>query len=294
VSATEISYLDGVTSAIQTQLDAKQTLDADLTAIAGLTSAADKGIQFTGSGTAAVYTLTTAGKALLDDANADAQLVTLGLTASAAELNIMDGVTSTAAELNALDGITATVTELNYTDGVTSAIQTQMDTKAPLASPTFTGTPVAPTAAVNVNTTQVATTAYVITALKDAEVVTATNADISAVESGKTFFLSSATEFVSTLPAPALGLRYTFIVTAAPSGASYTVVTNSSANIIIGQQQSVAGDAGDFGTADDTITFVDGQAVAGDRVDVISDGTSWFAYAQSKVAAGITFTQASA
>ena len=50
-----------------------------------------------------------------------------GVTATTAELNILDGVTATAAELNALGGITATVTELNYTDGVTSAIQTQID-----------------------------------------------------------------------------------------------------------------------------------------------------------------------
>ena len=34
----------------------------------------------------------------------------------------------------------ATVTELGYVSGVTSAIQTQMNLKAPLASPTFTGT----------------------------------------------------------------------------------------------------------------------------------------------------------
>lgn len=40
------------------------------------------------------------------------------------------GVTATAAELNTLDGITATVTELNYTDGVTSNIQTQLNAKA--------------------------------------------------------------------------------------------------------------------------------------------------------------------
>ena len=97
-----------------------QAYDADLAAIAGLTSAADKGIQFTGSGAAAVYTLTAAGKALLDDANAAAQLVTLGVNSTAAELNILDGVTSTAAELNILDGVTSTAAELNILDGVTS------------------------------------------------------------------------------------------------------------------------------------------------------------------------------
>jgi hypothetical protein len=56
-----------------------QPLDSDLTAIAGLTSAADKGIQFTGAGTAATFDLTTAGKALLDDATAAAQRTTLGV-----------------------------------------------------------------------------------------------------------------------------------------------------------------------------------------------------------------------
>ena len=53
-----------------------------------------------------------------------------GVTSTAAELNILDGVTTTAAELNILDGVTATTAELNYSDGVTSAIQAQLDTKA--------------------------------------------------------------------------------------------------------------------------------------------------------------------
>jgi hypothetical protein len=78
---------------------------------------------------------------LLDGTTAIAPNLTAGswkvggtaVTATAAELNILDGVTATAAELNALDGITATVTELNYTDGVTSAIQTQLNAKAALA-----------------------------------------------------------------------------------------------------------------------------------------------------------------
>ena len=40
--------------------------------------------------------------------------------------------------------------------------QTDVSTKANLASPTFTGTPAAPTASVGTNTTQVATTAFVL------------------------------------------------------------------------------------------------------------------------------------
>ena len=54
----------------------------------------------------------------------------ISLTATAAELNVLDGITSTTAELNILDGVTATTAELNYVDGVTSAIQTQIDAKA--------------------------------------------------------------------------------------------------------------------------------------------------------------------
>jgi len=131
-----------------------------------------------------------------------------------------------------------------------------------------------------------------ITGLASVTTLTAAST-LTAAQSGTTFFLSSATEFVTTLPAPAAGVTYTFIVGAAPSGASYTVVTNASANIIKGHAYPASGAAGDTGTADDTISFVDAQAVAGDRVVLISDGTSWFAYAFCAVAAGVTFTQAS-
>ena len=53
--------------------------------------------------------------------------------------------------------------ELGYLDGVTSSIQTQINEKAPLASPALTGTPTAPTAASGVSTTQLATTQFVNT-----------------------------------------------------------------------------------------------------------------------------------
>ena len=78
---------------------ANARLDAELQALAGLTSAADKGIQFTGSGTAATYDLTAAGKALLDDADAAAQRTTLGLGTAATQ-----AVGTSASNVVQLDG----------------------------------------------------------------------------------------------------------------------------------------------------------------------------------------------
>lgn len=116
---------------------------------------------------------------------------------------------------------------------------------------------------------------------------------LAAADNGKVIFINNATGFATTLPAPFLGARFTFINKTANTSGNHTIVTSSSANVIKGNQNSVAGDAGDFGTADDTISFVANQSIAGDKVELYSDGTSWFAYAISKVAAGITFTQAS-
>jgi len=44
------------------------------------------------------------------------------VTATAAELNLLDGVTATTSELNIIDGVTATTSELNTMDGITSTV----------------------------------------------------------------------------------------------------------------------------------------------------------------------------
>ena len=83
ISAFGSTLVDDANAAAALVTLGAQPVDADLTAIAGLTSAANKGIQFTGSGSAGVYDLTAAGKALLDDADATAQRLTLGLGTAA-------------------------------------------------------------------------------------------------------------------------------------------------------------------------------------------------------------------
>ena len=126
------------------------------------------------------------------------------------------------------------------------------------------------------------------------ETVIATNV-ITAAESGKTFFLGHATEFVSTLPAPAAGLKFTFIVSLAPSGDSYTIVTNGTTqNVIHGVAVSSADAGGSVsstaGTPVDVITFVDGQAKVGDRIELICDGTYWYAAGLCSDEDAITFS----
>jgi len=108
------------------------------------------------------------------------------------------------------------------------------------------------------------------------EVVTATNV-ITAAECGKTFFLTSGTEFVSTLPAistVSAGCEFDFIITAAASGANYTVITGNSKELKLQGFINMGADAPDACANEDTITFVDGNAV-GDRANVIFDGSNW-------------------
>ena len=90
ISGTEIAQLDGVTAG---------------TATASKAVILDSSSGITGLGTVSITTLSLGGTS----------------------------ITATAAEINIMDGVTATTTEINYLDGVTGNIQTQIDANTTLA-----------------------------------------------------------------------------------------------------------------------------------------------------------------
>jgi microcystin-dependent protein len=118
-----------------------QPLDAELTAIAGLTSAADKLPYFTGSGTAALTDLTSFARDLLNDADAAAMRTTLSvpsgsgtvtgtntgdqdLSSYATTAAVAAGYQPLDAELTAIAGLTSAADRLPYFTGSGAAALT--------------------------------------------------------------------------------------------------------------------------------------------------------------------------
>ena len=122
-TTTELNYTHGVTSNIQTQLDSK------VVANNAITGATHTKITYDAKG------LVTSGADItlsdVTDVTATVAEVNVldGITASTAELNTLTGITADVNELNTLHGITTSTTELNYLTGVTSNVQTQLDSK---------------------------------------------------------------------------------------------------------------------------------------------------------------------
>ena len=117
ITDVQLGYLSGVTSAIQTQLNNKQGLDATLTALSGLTTSANQTIYSTGSDTFAMTTLTAFGRSLIDDADAATARTTLGVA-------IGTNVQAWDADLDAIAGITGTLGFLKKTAANTWSLDT--------------------------------------------------------------------------------------------------------------------------------------------------------------------------
>jgi hypothetical protein len=107
-----------------------QAYDAGLQSISGLTTAADRMIYTTASDVYAVTTLTAAGRALLDDADAAAQRTTLGaqatITGAATSITSSDLTASRALTSDGSGKVAAssvTATELGYLSGISGITQ---------------------------------------------------------------------------------------------------------------------------------------------------------------------------
>lgn len=126
------------------------------------------------------------------------------------------------------------------------------------------------------------------------ESLTAATKTVSVDESGTTFIFNRAGGVAVTLPAPALGLKYKFII-----GTNFTtdgsIATNGGSDIIIGGVNELEVDTGDDGPSDtnaDTITFVNTADTVGDYVELVSDGTNWYLNGQTALDGGITLSTA--
>jgi|LULQ01.1.fsa_nt_gb hypothetical protein len=117
-TAAELNILDGVT-ATASELNLVDGSSAG-------TIVNSKAVIYGSSGEVNATTLQIAGTSIT--ATAAELNIMDGVTASTSELNIIDGVTATTAELNILDGVTATASELNLVDG--SSAGTIVNSKA--------------------------------------------------------------------------------------------------------------------------------------------------------------------
>jgi hypothetical protein len=137
VSSTEFGYLDGVTSAIQTQIDSKQaTITGGATTITSADLTASRALASNASGKVAVSTVTStelgyvSGVTSAIQTQLDAKQATITGSATTIDTESLTASRAVISNSSSKIAVSATTdTELGYLSGVTSAVQTQLGTK---------------------------------------------------------------------------------------------------------------------------------------------------------------------
>lgn len=177
ISGTAITAADTGTVTSTMILDGT-ILNADINSAAAIDKTKISGTAITAADTGTVTsTMIADGTIVNADVNSSAQIAYSKLNQTNSIVNADINASAAIDWTKIAPSSTVSATELGYLDGVTSAVQTQLDSKlatstaastyAPLASPALTGVPTAPTATAGTNTTQVATTAFVGTAVSN-------------------------------------------------------------------------------------------------------------------------------
>jgi hypothetical protein len=195
ISSTEVGYLDGVTSAIQTQINTKlssadaattyqtkvaNVSDAEISYLDGVTSGIQAQINLRAPIASPTFTGTVSGvtKSMVGLANADntsdalkpisdATSSALALKAPLASPTFTGTVTLPSGTVTSGMIVDATIVDGDIALAAAIAqskianLTTDLAAKAPLASPALTGVPTATLAATGTNTTQIATTSFV-------------------------------------------------------------------------------------------------------------------------------------
>ena len=248
-----IATADIADSAITTAKIADGTIvDGDINASAGIAKTKISGTAVTLSDTGTVTSTMLADGTIVDaDINASAEIAQSkisGLSSSFALKADLASPTFT----GTVSGITKSMVGLGSVDNtadadkpVSSATTTALGLKANLASPALTGTPTAPTAAAGTSTTQVATTAFVGTAVSNLvasapgaldtlnELATALGNDASFSTTVTNSIALKAPiaspTFTGTATAPAI--TATGLITASASGIAFTDKTQTKAGV---------------------------------------------------------------
>jgi hypothetical protein len=285
VSNTEFSYLDGVTSALQTQIDSKQaTITGGATTITSSDLTVSRALASNGSGKVAVSAVTAtelgyvSGVTSALQTQIDSKQATI--TGAATTITSSNLTASRAAISNSSGKVgvsTTTDTELGYVSGVTSAIQTQLDAKLVKAS-NLSDLVSASTARTNLGLGSIATQAASSVALTGGTITGLGDPSASSDAATKNYVDSLVAGLRTRVVCRAASTTSRVIATGLVNGTSFDGITLATGNRILLKNQSTTSENGIYivpvsgaasrDTEFDTIAELAGQLV------LISEGTA--------------------